>query len=76
MEDYSHEEQNDLEVRNKIFEEVVGQDGHGRALCMGTGIAPKHSRASFSSYKNLEVEIARTRQKADRRGNNSSQRRA
>ncbi|KAM7528455.1 hypothetical protein LguiB_031865 [Lonicera macranthoides] len=59
LEDYSPEEHNDLEIRNKIFEDVVGQDGHGRALCMGTGIrpTPKRSRVSSSSDKNLEVEI-------------------
>ena len=63
----SPEEQNDVEVRDKIFEEVVGIDAHGRALCMGTGIrpAPKRSRASSSSDKNLEVEIARIREEAE-----------
>ncbi|KAM7468881.1 hypothetical protein LguiA_007064 [Lonicera macranthoides] len=63
------EEQNDL--RNKIFEEVVGQDGHGWALCMGTGIrlAPKRARASSSSDKNLEVEIAQIREEAEEERN-------
>ncbi|KAM7519316.1 hypothetical protein LguiB_018278 [Lonicera macranthoides] len=66
LEDYLPEEQNDLEVRNKIFEDVVGQDGHGWALCMGTGIrpTPKRVRVSSSSYKNLEVEIAQIREEA------------
>ncbi|KAM7490934.1 hypothetical protein LguiA_033855 [Lonicera macranthoides] len=67
LEDYSPEEQNDLEIRNKIFEEVVGQDGHGWALCMGTGIrpTPKRSRASSSSDKSIEVEIAQIREEAE-----------
>ncbi|KAM7466039.1 hypothetical protein LguiB_013601 [Lonicera macranthoides] len=71
LEDYSPEEQNDLEVRNKIFEEVVGQDWHGWALCMGTGIrpAPKRARVSSSSDKNLEVEIAQIREEAEEERN-------
>ncbi|KAM7517550.1 hypothetical protein LguiB_016591 [Lonicera macranthoides] len=71
LEDYSPEEQNNLEVRNKIFEEVVGQDGHGWALCMGTGIrpAPKRARVSSSSDKNLEVEIAQIREEAEEERN-------
>ncbi|KAM7528781.1 hypothetical protein LguiB_032191 [Lonicera macranthoides] len=67
MAELSPNEQNDVEVRDKIFEEVVGPDGHSRALCMGTSIrpTPKRSRASSSSDKILEVEIARIRKEAE-----------
>ena len=57
-----------IEIRDKIFTEVVGEDGHGRAFCMGVGIAPcsKRSKTSLSSSQHNE-EIAQVRQEAAER---------
>ena len=59
----SLEEQNDVKVRDKIFEKVVEEDGHGQALCMGVGIhlAPKRSKVTSSSSHYYEVELERLR---------------
>ncbi|KAM7523238.1 hypothetical protein LguiA_013140 [Lonicera macranthoides] len=63
----SPKEHNDVEVRDKRFEEVVGLDGHGRALSMGIGTRPTPMclRASSLLDKNLEVEITRIRKEAE-----------
>ncbi|KAM7493580.1 hypothetical protein LguiB_028189 [Lonicera macranthoides] len=65
LEDLSPEERNDMEIRDQIFTEVVGEDGHGWALCMGVGIAPcsKRSKTSLSSSQHNE-EIAQVQQEA------------
>ncbi|KAM7502558.1 hypothetical protein LguiB_001462 [Lonicera macranthoides] len=44
LQELSQEERNDVEIRDKIFIEVVGEDGHARAMCMGVGIAPRSKR--------------------------------
>ncbi|KAM7486207.1 LOW QUALITY PROTEIN: hypothetical protein LguiA_002216 [Lonicera macranthoides] len=64
LEAYSPDEQNDLEIRNKIFEEVVSQDGHGQALCMVLGQLLSTQELHLFSDKNLEVEIAQIRKEA------------
>ncbi|KAM7461853.1 hypothetical protein LguiA_029974 [Lonicera macranthoides] len=68
LEDLSPEERNDMEIRDQIFTELVGEDGHGWALCMGVGIAPrsKRSKTSLSSSQHNE-EIAQVRQEAAER---------
>ena len=72
----SPEELNDVDVRDKIFEEVVGEDGHSRALCMGVGIqpAPKRLKATPSSSQHYKVDIARLRQEAEKREKHDQER--
>ncbi|KAM7489668.1 hypothetical protein LguiB_027152 [Lonicera macranthoides] len=40
LEDLSPEDRNDIEMRDQIFTEVIGEDGRGHALCMGV-VSPR-----------------------------------
>ena len=60
------DQQNRIEVRDAIFEDVIGPDEHGRALCMGVCIKPTSSRSTTSSNY-YHSEIARLEKEANER---------
>lgn len=55
------EQQNDPKVRDQIFEDVIGRDGHGRALCRGVGIRPPSVRSMPSHFYESEIERLKKR---------------
>ena len=60
------EEKNNPEVRDRIFVEVIGPDGHGCVLCRGAGIRSASARSRFTSYI-YEAQIEQLRQEAEER---------
>ncbi|KAM7462221.1 hypothetical protein LguiA_030342 [Lonicera macranthoides] len=60
------EEKNNPEVRDIIFVEVIGPDGHDCVLCRGAGIRPASIRSRFTSYI-YEAQIERLRQEVEER---------
>ncbi|KAM7479236.1 hypothetical protein LguiA_027449 [Lonicera macranthoides] len=60
------EEKNNPEVRDRIFVEVIGLDGHSRVLYRGAGIRPASMRSRYTSYI-YEAQIEQLRQEAEER---------
>ncbi|KAF6151325.1 hypothetical protein GIB67_040598 [Kingdonia uniflora] len=63
------ERETNIEARDKIFKDVIGEDGHGRVLCKGVVACPKNvkSRSSSLSFENYEDELAKLRREANER---------
>ncbi|KAM7522785.1 hypothetical protein LguiA_012687 [Lonicera macranthoides] len=66
LDELPREEQTNHEVRDRIFEDVVGHDGHGRVHCMGVGVRPNPIRMRSSSHF-YENQIAQLREEAEER---------
>lgn len=66
MEALLPKEKNNPEVRDIIFVEVIGPDGHDCVLCSRAGIRPASMRSRFTSYI-YEAQIERLRQEVKER---------
>ncbi|KAF6139876.1 hypothetical protein GIB67_009723 [Kingdonia uniflora] len=63
------ERETNIEARDKIFKDVIREDGHGRVLCKGVVARPKNarSRSSSLSFQNCEDELSKLQREADER---------
>ncbi|KAF6175520.1 hypothetical protein GIB67_038094 [Kingdonia uniflora] len=63
------ERETNIEARDNIFKDVIGEDGHGRVLCKGVVARPKNarSRSSSLSFQNYEDELSKLQREADER---------
>ncbi|KAF6134084.1 hypothetical protein GIB67_035638, partial [Kingdonia uniflora] len=58
MSHLEEERETNIEARDKIFKDVIGEDGHGRVLCKGVVAHPKNARARSQIEVKRLMQIA------------------